>query len=67
MTELLRYAFARIEALHPEEQDRIARWLLEELDADRRWNSLFARLQDSPPGPVGEDSEDDYTGQARGA
>ena len=43
MTQLLQEAFARAGELPVAEQDRFARFLLAELEADRRWADLFAR------------------------
>ncbi len=36
-------AFNRAADLPPEEQDRFARFLLAELDADQKWDQLFDR------------------------
>ena len=41
MNQLLQDAFNRAADLPPEEQDRFARFLLAELDADREWDRLF--------------------------
>lgn len=43
MNQLLQRAFERA-AEHPQvEQDRFARFLLAELESERRWSELFAR------------------------
>ena len=47
MTRTLDDAIAKISALPPEEQDRIARWLLEELEDEERWDRQFAESQDA--------------------
>ena len=47
MTRALDTAIARITTLPPEEQDRIAQWLLEELKDDDRWTERFENSQDS--------------------
>ena len=47
MTQALEKAFAEASKLPDEEQDRIARWLLEELADERAWDEKFARSQDA--------------------
>ncbi len=46
MTQTLDAAIAKLAALPPEEQDRIAQWLLDELADDERWDRSFAASQD---------------------
>ena len=46
MTELLERAFAEAAKLTPAERDALARRILQELDADRRWDESFARSAD---------------------
>ena len=41
MTRTLDAAVAKLAALPPEEQDRVANWLLEELRDDERWSRQF--------------------------
>ena len=43
MTTLLQQAFDRASELPQEEQDRLARFLLAELESERQWTDLFAR------------------------
>ena len=43
MNQLLQEAFERASELPEEEQDRFARFLLAELESERRWVELFAR------------------------
>ena len=45
MTELLKKAFERAEALPRDEQDAFARWLLEELASEKIWTEAFAASQ----------------------
>ena len=45
MTRTLDEAIAKISALSPEEQDRIARWLLDELEDEELWEKKFADSQ----------------------
>ena len=42
MNQLLQEAFERAATLPDEDQDRLARVLLEEIESDRRWDELFA-------------------------
>jgi hypothetical protein len=44
MTKLLEQAFARAQSLPDSEQDAIARLLIEEIESERRWDELFARV-----------------------
>lgn len=46
VTTLLETAFAEASRLPPEEQDALARWLLEELASERRWAAAFAQRPD---------------------
>lgn len=45
MTELLEQAFAKAARLSVEEQDAFARWLMDELEAERRWSRAFETSQ----------------------
>jgi hypothetical protein len=46
MTKLLEKAFAEAVKLPKKEQDKLARWLLAELESERRWDEAFARSSD---------------------
>jgi len=46
MTALLERAFIEASKLSPPEQDTLARWILEELASERRWEHLFAQSTD---------------------
>ncbi len=46
MTKLLKRAFDQASRLPEEEQDALARILLEELASERRWEELFAGSHD---------------------
>ena len=46
MTELLKKAFAEAAKLAGVEQDALARWLLEELASQRRWDETLGNSQD---------------------
>lgn len=45
MSKLLEETFAKLAELSEEDQDSIATWLLEELDSERRWETI---LSESP-------------------
>lgn len=47
MTEALRKAFEAASRLPEPEQDELAAAILEELDADERWEAAFARSQNA--------------------
>ncbi len=47
MTRLLEEAFARVSELPADAQDELARWLLGELESERRWSELFAKSGDA--------------------
>ncbi len=46
MTKLLEKAFAVAVKLPKKEQDRLAKWLLAELESERRWGEAFAGSTD---------------------
>jgi hypothetical protein len=46
MTEMLDMAVAKLAALPPGEQDRIAQWLLQELPDEEHWDRRFSETQD---------------------
>jgi hypothetical protein len=46
MTKLLERALGRVAELPPDEQDRIARLLLDELESDERWQRSFEQSPD---------------------
>jgi hypothetical protein len=43
MTQLLEKAFAEASKLSVEEQDAFARWMLEELEDEQRWQKSFVQ------------------------
>lgn len=45
MTKLLQQALERASELPQEEQDKLARFLLAELESERQWAELFSRLE----------------------
>lgn len=46
MTDMLDAAVTKLAALPPEEQDRIAQWLLQEIPDEELWDQRFAETQD---------------------
>ena len=46
MTTMLEKAFAEASRLPDVEQDALARWLLEEIESERKWDNLFAESED---------------------
>jgi hypothetical protein len=46
MTQLLERAFIEASKLSDLQQNMIARWLLDELLAEKKWDSLFAESED---------------------
>jgi len=45
MTQLLERAFREASKLDEQEQDAFARWMLQELESEQRWDKLFANSQ----------------------
>ena len=45
MTHLLKHAFAKAAKLPKGEQNALARWVLEELASEKRWDKAFADSQ----------------------
>jgi len=46
MTKLLERAFKRASHLPEVEQNALARWLIDELEAERAWDARFAESED---------------------
>ncbi len=46
MTRTLTAVIAKLETLPPDEQERVATWLLDELEDEARWTRQFAESQD---------------------
>jgi len=46
MHKLLEIAFQEASKLPENEQNSLAKWLLEELEADRKWDTAFADSED---------------------
>ena len=59
MTELLEEAFAKVARLPGHEQDAFARWLMDELESERRWSRAFETSQGQLAELAREALEDD--------
>jgi hypothetical protein len=46
MTKLLEKAFEEASKLPEIEQNSLAKWVLEELEADKKWDKVFAESED---------------------
>lgn len=47
MTKLLKKAFQKASKLPDIEQNSLAKWLMEELEAERMWDQAFAESEDT--------------------
>lgn len=47
MTSMLEKAFSEASKLPDIEQNALARWVLEEIESDKKWDALFAESEDS--------------------
>ncbi len=47
MTTLLEHAFTEASKLSPKEQDALAEWVIAELRAEKQWDELFSRSQET--------------------
>lgn len=63
MTHALDAVMAKLAALPPEDQDRIARWLLAELASDEEWDRKLAASQDALGALADEALEDEKAGR----
>ena len=63
MTELLEEAFAKVARLPDHEQNALARWLMDELESERRWSRAFETSQDRLAELAREALEDDSAGR----
>ena len=65
MTKLLKQAFEEVAKLDGAEQDSVARWLMEELASDRRWDEAFRRSPDQLGTLAGEALAEHRAGRTR--
>lgn len=61
MTRTLDAAIAKLATLPPDEQDRVGRWLLDELGDDEHWSRQFDASQDAL-GKLAAEARDDHAG-----
>ncbi len=47
MTSMLEKAFTEASRLPDVEQNALARWVLEEIESERKWDRLFAESEDA--------------------
>lgn len=63
MTDLLKKAFQEAEKLDPAEQDRLASFILADLESERAWNERFVRSEGLLAQLADEALEDDDAGR----
>jgi hypothetical protein len=63
MTSTLDAAIAKLAALSPDEQDRVGRWLLEELTDEDQWTARFEASQDALSKLAAEARADRFAGR----
>ena len=63
MTNLLEQAFAKAARLPDDEQDLFARWLMDELESERRWSRSFETSPDQLADLAQEAIEEDLAGR----
>jgi len=64
VTRTLEAAIAKLAELPAEEQDRIARWLLDELEDEKQWARRFGTSQDALSKLAAEARADRAAGRA---
>ena len=47
MTTILEKAFSEASKLPEIEQNALARWVLDEIESDKKWDNLFAESEDT--------------------
>lgn len=65
MTQLLEHAFQEASRLPDMQQNMIARWLLDELLAEKKWDYLFAESEDFLASLADEALKKHRTGKTR--
>lgn len=63
MTKMLEKAFAKASTLAPKDQDAIADWLLQEIESESTWKTLFDGSQDALSRLASEALEEHQKGQ----
>lgn len=65
MTESLQRAFDAASQLPADEQEAIAKWILAELESERKWSNLFAASQDQLASLANEALDEHARGKTR--
>ena len=65
MNALLKEVLARLDKLSPERQNELAALLLAEMEADERWDELFAKSQDELEAMADETLDEHSRGDTR--
>ena len=65
MNALLKDVLARLDKLSPERQNELAVLLLSEMEADERWDVLFAKSQDEIEAMADEALDEHARGKTR--
>ncbi len=65
MTKLLQKAFEKASQLPELEQNTLAKWLLEELESEQKWDALFAESEELLERMADEAIEADSRGETR--
>jgi len=63
MTKLLEKAFEKASKLPEAEQNLLAKWLIEELESERKWDKLFAESEDVLAKLADEAAQEDSKGK----
>ena len=65
MNALLKDVLAKLEKLSPERQNELAAILIAEMEADERWDELFAKSQDELEAMADEALDEHARGKTR--
>ncbi len=65
MNRLLKDVLAKLDKLSPERQNELAAVLLAEMEADERWDALFAKSQDELEAMADEALDEHARGETR--
>ena len=63
MTRMLEKAFSEAAKLPDMEQNALAKWMLDEIESDRKWDALFAESEDALAQLVLEVQEEEEHGK----
>jgi hypothetical protein len=62
---MLEKAFSEASKLPDVEQNALARWLLDEIESDKKWNELFAESEDVLSQMAGEALKEEEQGKTK--